>query len=273
MSEERIIRVFARKTKMTPDDDLAFFGPPPLFKLPDLPVYVSVTFTWDIEKGRWLGKQWLKRTKSVGLGGPAFGDDGLYFVSGQFLKKGITITSRGCPKRCPWCLVPKREGKLREINIAPGNIVQDNNLLACSRGHVEGVFDMLSKQKKGAVFSGGLDIDFLEPWHVELLKSCKIAKSGLWVACDQQEDIKRLDKAVDLLGDFSIELKRCYVLVGFNGETQEQAQARCEAVLAKGFLPYAQLYRGPDSKESRGDWRNFCYFWTHPNLYRKKFEQ
>ena len=32
---------------------------------------------------------------------------------------------------------------MREINIADGYIVQDNNLLACSRGHIEKVFEML----------------------------------------------------------------------------------------------------------------------------------
>jgi len=29
-----IIRVFARKTSMTPTDELAFYGEPPLFNLP-----------------------------------------------------------------------------------------------------------------------------------------------------------------------------------------------------------------------------------------------
>ena len=52
------IRVFARRTRWTPTDDLAFYDEPPLFDLPDLPVYVSVTFTWDIERGIRLAKAW-----------------------------------------------------------------------------------------------------------------------------------------------------------------------------------------------------------------------
>lgn len=267
-----IIRVFARKTSMTPTDELAFYDGPPLYDVPDLPVYVSVTFTWDIHIGKRLFALWHNRPRSkpILIGGPALNDivpgD---FNSGLFLKEGITITSRGCPKRCPWCLVPEREGKLREINIAPGHIVQDNNLLACSRGHIERVFEMLLQQKKSIKFLGGLDIDYMKPWHIELFKKIRIGKCGLVVACDRQEDIKRLDKAADLLSDFDIEKKRCCVLVGYNGETQEQAQRRCESVLAKGFLPYAQLYRDTKSKQSRGEWRKFCYFWCHPNLYRK----
>jgi len=269
----RMIRVFARKTKWTPTDDMAFYTKPPLFvrdwKSSEL-VLVSATFTWDIDKAYALARDWSLHFDNIQVGGPAFGDPGGEFVPGRFIKEGVTFTSRGCPKRCPWCLVPGREGKLRELKIQNGNIVQDNNLLACSRGHIESVFAMLAEQKRGIKFLGGLDIDYMHPWHVELLKKIKIGKCGLCVACDRAEDMKRLDKAADLLSDFSIEQKRCYVLVGKDGETQEQAQVRCVAVFAKGFLPYAQLYRDEKASSVRGEWRNFCNFWTKPGLYRKK---
>jgi hypothetical protein len=42
----RLIRVFPRRTRATPDDDLARFGPPDLFDEAD-EVHVSVTFTYD----------------------------------------------------------------------------------------------------------------------------------------------------------------------------------------------------------------------------------
>jgi hypothetical protein len=262
-----MIRVFARKTKWSPTDELAFFDGPPLEvgMLCDQPVFVSVTFTWDIARGyRLLGlwrQQWnrLKYRGRVRIGGPAFGGMGGKFVSGRFLKRGVTITSRGCPKKCPWCLVPVREGGLTEIYIEPGHIVQDDNLLACSRRHVETVFQMLMCQK-AIQFAGGLDIEYLKPWHIEWLKQMRIGQ--LYIACDSDEQLAGLDKAADLLADFPIDKKRCYVLVGFDGEQQADAQRRCERVLAKGFLPFAQLYRGPASSRSRGDWREFCYFWS-----------
>ena len=268
-----MIRVFARKTNWTPRDPLAFYGDESLYAVreygSDYPVYVSCTFTWDKKKAVDLARAWAMHFRNVQIGGPAFGDHGGEFVPGRFIKAGVTFTSRGCPKRCPWCMVPQREGKLRELKIQKGNIVQDNNLLACSRGHIEAVFEMLRQQKKSAVFSGGLDIDFMQPWHIELLKSIRIAKSGLWVACDRAEDLPRLDKAADLLGDFDIEKKRCYVLVEMNGETQKQAKARCIAVLRKGFLPFAQLFRSETAGPSRGQWHDFCGFWSQPRLYRK----
>ena len=260
------IRVFARKTTFTPTDPLAFYDEPPLFGQPDLPVKVSVTFTWDINKGKRLAQAWAGRSKKVVLGGPAFGDPGGEFVPGMFMKEGVTITSRGCTKNCPWCLVSKREGKLRELEIKPGHIVNDNNLLACSRGHIERVFEMLAGQK-AVQFKGGLDIDYLEPWHVDLMK--EISLDELWVACDNQAGLKRLEKAKDLLADFSIEKKRCYVLIGHNGETLTDAESRCEAVYEKGFLPFAQKFRDEkNTKKHSLEWQDLARKWSRPAIYR-----
>ena len=270
-----MIRVFARKTKWTPTDDLAFYGEPPVYPLQDLPVRVSVTFTWDIERGKQLAGAWSAQSYRVTLGGPAFDDPAKeVFVPGRFIKKGVTFTSRGCPKRCPFCLAWKREGKIRELPIKPGHIVQDNNLLACSRGHIERVFEMLAEQKKAAEFKGGLDIDFMKPWHVDLFNQIRV--NELWVACDRKDDLKRLDKAADLLGDFSIDKKRCYVLVGYNSETPAQAEKRCEQVFSKGFLPFIQPYKSPEaefgwsvSKEAM-QWYRIIRKWSRPAIYRPR---
>lgn len=275
MNRGKIIRVFPRRTKWTPTDDLAFVGEPPLFNLPDLPILISVTFTWDIKKGIELGYSWQKRYSrhSVQLSGPALqvGSSDLPFVSSIFIKSGVIFTSRGCPKQCPWCLVPKREGQLIEINIENGYIVQDNNLFACSRSHIEKVFDMLSHQKQGIKFSGGLDIDYLEPWHIELLKKIKVDE--LWVSCDTEKGLKRLAKARDLFSDFSIEKRRCYVLIGFDGDTVDKAERRCQAVYddERGFLPMAMFYQpGLSYRTVPKEWRYVQWKYSRPAVYRKK---
>ena len=269
MAMNDIIRVFPSGTKWTPRGDLSFVGGPPLFGVPDLPVYISVTFSWDMKEARRIAREWSSVTPRVVIGGPACGTYSEEFIPGVFVKEGVTFTSRGCPKNCLWCRVKECEGPLREINIAPGYIVQDNNLLACSRPHIERVFDMLRQQKRGIVFSGGLDIDYLQPWHVDLLKTIKVKE--LWVACDTAADLKRLDKAADLLADFSIEKKRCYVMIGFGGEAFSDAERRLEAVYAKGFLPFAQLYRGSGSQDEPWGkcWKDLQRKWCRPAAYRK----
>jgi hypothetical protein len=100
------------------------------------------------------------------------------FTPGMFLKEGCTITSRGCPKKCGWCSVPKREGAIRELAIKPGWIVQDNNLLACSERHLRAVFAMLQEEDRAIFFNGGLDKHFLKDWMklMRMRVPCFLAK-------------------------------------------------------------------------------------------------
>lgn len=270
-----MIRVFPRRTKWTPTDELAFVGDPPLWELPDLPVSVSVVFTWDISEAQRLQRAWKARMISlhhrvlISFGGPALGDQGGEFIPGIFVKPGVTVTSRGCSKNCPWCLVPIREGEIRELEIKPGFNVFDNNLLACSRLHIEAVFDMLRQQKEPAQFSGGLDAGLLRPWHIDLLKTIRLKR--LYFACDTTEALPILEQAADLLSDFSRNLKFCYVLVGLTGENVQQAEERLIQVFSLGFMPFAMLYRGLDSKmrpHADPEWRKMIRKWTAPGRYR-----
>ena len=127
----KIDRVFPRKTNATPDDTLVFFGPPPLLLLPEIDeVHISVAFTYDRQKAEELAEDWRWVGVPVKLGGPAYDDQATgEFVPGRYIKKGRTITSRGCNNRCWFCSAWRREGKLRELEIKDGWEVLDNNLL------------------------------------------------------------------------------------------------------------------------------------------------
>lgn len=257
-----MIRIFPKRNKWTPTDELAFVGDPPMFRPPEQPVRISVTFTWDIGEGNRLLKAWSKYYSDVQIGGPAFNDPGNGFTPGIFVKQGVTFTSRGCPKKCSFCLVSTREGKIRELPIIPGNIIQDNNFLACSRSHQEKVFEML-KDQKGIKFSGGLDCDFLNEWHIEQFK--KLSISELWFACDRYEDLPRLERAADLLSDFPQNKKRCYVLIGFN---QIKEIYRLRKVYELGFLPFAQLFQPKEGIKYEWHWESLARTWSRPCAYK-----
>ncbi len=266
-----MIRVFPRKTKWTPTDELAFVGEPPFpAMLPDVPlstpVYVSVAFSWDIGLAHQIAASWRRYYSDVRVGGPAFGDPGGAFEPGRFLKSGVTITSRGCPRKCPWCFVPEREGAIRELPIVPGWIIQDNNLLACSESHVKQVFAMLRRQRRGAVFSGGLDARLLDHWHADAL--CDMRVSELWFAADSDRAFKPLGRVAWMLsGHFPRDKMRCYVMIGRN-ETIGQAQERLEKVYQLGFLPFAQLYQGIERQEYSAEWKAMARKWSRPAAYR-----
>jgi hypothetical protein len=267
-----MIRVFPRKTKWTPEDSLCFVGDPPIIGLPEKqPVKVSVVFTWDIPEGQRLSRAWSVQYDDVAVGGPAFDDPGGEFVPGLFVRNGVTITSRGCNKHCPWCFAQKREGAIRELKIHPGHIIQDNNLLACSRGHIESVFEMLSAQKKSAKFSGGIDATLLKSWHRALFDSIRI--NEIWLACDTWAALKSLESAAAILDGISINKLRCYTMIGFNGETLAKAERRLERVYHLGFLPFCQLFQPPARKTYSHEWKSLARKWSRPAAYRGRTEQ
>jgi hypothetical protein len=265
-----MIRVFPRRTKWTPVDVHAFVGDPPL-TIPNKidPVMVSVTFTWDIPEGQRLVRSWSRFSDDVKIGGPAFGDPGGEFERGRFVHYGFVTTSRGCPKSCGFCFVPEREGPIREIEIKDGWNVFDNNLLACSRDHIESVFEMLRRQHHQAHFTGGLDKTLLKPWHIDLMKSVSFKRA--WFALDDPAHFPALERAADLLSDFPKEKKYCYVLVGYRKETPQEAEERLMQVFRLGFMPFSMLYRGPETTTRMHQdlaWRKLIRKWCNPARYK-----
>ena len=144
-----IARVFPRKTNATPEDPLAFVNLyPALCDIPEIDeVHISVSFTQDKTQAEILAEHWDK-IAPVKIGGPAYDDPGREFIPGMYIKHGYTITSRGCPNKCWFCDAWKRSGNLRELPIKDGWIVQDDNILACSKEHFHRVCLMLHNQKK-----------------------------------------------------------------------------------------------------------------------------
>jgi len=245
---EKIIRVFPRLTAATPADARAFVGDPPLFRPPAERVLVSVTFSWDVPEGLRLKRAWSNYYDQVDIGGPAMGDPGDEFTPGRFLERGYVITSRGCPNRCGFCMVPKREGPIRTLTIHDGWNVQDNNLLACPRDHIERVFDMLARQVKPAIFSGGLEARLLKPWMVDRIVAGRLDR--LFLAYDRPSQKKHVERAVAMLiaaGAWSAGTARhkinCYVLVGEAGDTIEAAVKRLDWIVELGACPFPMYYR------------------------------
>ena len=260
-----VARVFPRKTKARPTDALAFFDVPGLFDQGIDEVHVSVTFTWDIERAKRLADAWSK-VAPVRLGGPAMGEPGGDFVPGRYLERGYVITSRGCPNRCWFCGVPKREGPLRELPIREGCNVLDDNLLACSEPHVRAVFAMLAAQRLSRVpFTGGLEAARLRDWHVDLLRL--VRPKQVFFAYDTPDDwLPLVDAARRLFGaGFTVSSKsvRAYVLIGHPGDTMAKAESRLRATLGLGVVPMAMLWKN-DNGDTDPEWRKLQRLWARP---------
>lgn len=262
-----IARVFPRRTNATPVDEYAFVGDPPMFIPGDISeVHISVTFTWDLPEAERISAAW-SRIAPVKIGGVATGERGGEFVAGKYIKKGYVITSRGCPNNCWFCSVPKREGReIRELPIMEGWNILDDNLLACSDEHIKAVFAMLKNQKiRQPQFTGGLEAKRLKSWHVELLKD--VRPKEIFFAYDTPDDEAPLTHARRLFTQHeygSCHNLRCYVLIGYPGDTFKKAGSRLMGVRDYlGMCPMAMLYRDESGKTTE-EWRKFQRIWARP---------
>lgn len=262
----RVARVFPRRTKATPIDALAFVGDPPMFLPAISRVLVSCAFTWDIPEAERLAKAW-GHVAPVEVGGPAFGNPEGDFEPGKFLRPGYTITSRGCPNRCWFCSVWRRNpGGVRELPIRDGWILNDDNLLACSERHIRAVFAMLALQKHRPEFIGGLEAKRLADWHVDLIAAAKPA--SLYLAYDTPDDWEPLVNAARMLAEAGLTLpcrvSRCYVLIGYPKDTIPAAEVRLKDVLRAGLTPFAMLWRDSKNTVPPTEWRRFQRLWVRP---------
>ena len=268
----KIARIFPRKTKASPDDPMAFFGPPEITQERVKEAHISVTFTYDIADGLKLRKAWEPYADKVRIGGPAYGDPGIEFIPGRYLKQGYVITSRGCPNNCWFCQVPGREGRdMRELPITEGWNVLDSNLLACSDMHISRVFDMLSKQKNPIEFTGGLEAKRLKDWHIDLLWGLR--PSQMFFAYDTLDDLEPLIEAGRKLryANFTRRHLRAYVLIGWPRDTVEDAERRLIQTWRAGFMPMAMLWKNNRGDESE-EWRKFQRLWARPPITKKTMQ-
>ncbi len=274
MSNKRIARVFPRKTSATPDDDLVFFGLPQIGLTEIDEVHVSVAWTYDKPIAEDLAFQWEVVGVPVKIGGPAYDDPGGEFTPGMYIKRGCTITSRGCNNRCWFCMAQKREGPLRELDIKPGHNVMDNNLLQCSPEHIKAVCEMLKAQKERPVFTGGLEAKMLEDWHCELLMSVK--PKTMYFAYDTPDDYEPLVEAGKKLRRVGFNPSghsmKCYNLIGYKGDTFDKAEKRLIDTCRAGFVPFAMLYRDERGNVS-ADWKKFQREWANAVIAGKHFDE
>jgi hypothetical protein len=267
----RLIRVFPRKTKASPRDELAYFGPPDMFAEAD-EVHVSVTFTADKIAAEKLAYQW-QPVAPVRIGGVAYGDRGEEFAPGRYIREGYIFTSRGCPRRCWFCSVWKRDPTPRLFPIVEGWNILDDNLLACPRPHVEAVFAMLRKQKRRVEFTGGLEALSLQDYQVDLLAALT-PRPNMFFAYDPGDDFETLRSAARRLIKAGFtpasHRMRVYVLIGYPKDTVEAAETRLRQMASIGLTPHAMLWLpetpGAEKWRPTEAWRGFQRLWARPAI-------
>lgn len=210
-------------------------------------IYISVVFSWQLEKAEKMRREYLRDGYNAIIGGPAAGG-GNYPDAITRHNPDATFTSRGCVRRCPFCIVPRLEGDLRELTDWPIRpIVCDNNLLACSRKHFDDVINKL-KPLKGVDFNQGLDARLLSIDHADRLR--ELDTTCVRLAWDDTETEKQFRKAWQILRDVGIPANhiRVYVLFGFK-DTPEDALYRLSEVWKLKSFPNPMRYQPIDTRK------------------------
>jgi hypothetical protein len=173
----------------------------------------------------------------------------------------LGFLTRGCPNRCPWCIVPEKEGMIRpymsweEIKRPDSRamVLMDNNVLACSWGK-EQIFE-LGFQNIWVDFNQGLDARLITPFVARLLKKLKWIRF-IRMSCDTSAMLPVIEQATAYMREAGIGPSRfwCYVLVTDVGE----AERRVLTLRAMGVTPFAQPYRAYDNTEPTEEQKQFA---------------
>ena len=208
--------------------------------------YVSIIFNWNKNKA----KQFL----GANIGGSGYDLNKVLPKEIDRVKPKINIgfTTRGCIRNCEFCIVPRKEGKLKIVgdiyDIWDGKSKEiellDNNIMGMHR-HFEKIWEQIKKENL-KLRENGLDIRLLNKDNVKILSS--IRHYDYHFAFDNLIDENYVRKGIKLLVENNIKKSCFYIIVGFN-TTFEEDLYRLNIIRDLGQNAYVQRFFYKDNKD------------------------
>lgn len=141
------------------------------------------------------------------------------------------FTTRGCYKTCPWCIVPKTEGKFKlnqdwRTCLGKGHKVfyaMDNNVLRAGPDYVVQIFEEMKKRRMKIDFNQGLDCILFSKneQFAEIFKTYQENIENFRFAWDQNNQNKYAVKTLKLIKKYNLPISTWYMLYGFDETPQE----------------------------------------------------
>jgi len=188
----------------------------------------------------------------------------------------VGYITRGCPNRCRWCVVPKKEGQIRPYAdwrdiVRPDTkklVLMDNNILASEYG-IEQLTELAGTDYR-IDLNQGMDARLVNERIADIIARLKWIKY-IRFSCDQIQQIEAIENAAALLLKRGIKHYRLFIYLLVTSDI-ENAVYRVERLKRlKSISIYAQSEQNP----ARGITPNraqkeFSRRYVYGNYYKKE---
>lgn len=187
----------------------------------------------------------------------------------------LGFLTRGCIRNCPYCFIPKKEGKLKDHSPLkefynprlPKIMLLDNNILASPNCIAR--LKELKKTGKRVTFKQGLDFRCLTPEKAKLLSELNYDGEYIF-AFDRIEDRPVIEKGLKeiwkpLTKDWQTKF---FVLVGYNTTLQQDLE-RVYFLKEHKCLPYIMRHSNCYSSEYKPFYTDLASWCNQPGLFKK----
>lgn len=176
----------------------------------------------------------------------------------------LGFTTRGCIRKCPFCIVPEKEGKLyrwqhiSDFHQEGHKIVKllDNNIGADRNWFFENTNFLIDNNLKVNI-TQGMDIRILTEEIAKQLSKLKFVNDIINFAWDNVKDEEKIFAGIDMLKDAGVPTKKVsfYVLTGYNS-TFDEDKYRCEKLRDAGVLCFVMQYKPNKNTRQLARWAN-----------------
>lgn len=208
----------------------------------------------------------------------------------QFIddKTAYGFLTRGCIRKCPWCVVPRKEGNIHPyqdvdeiaINGRTNLILMDNNILAAGDYGIQQLEKIAAKGYK-VDFNQAMDARLVTDDIAKVLARIKWKDGRIRFACDTKAQIKECEKVIDMLtkhgfsGDFFMytiligDIDECYKRTHYWWKRNKQERAadprrlRCITIAAQPYLDFTSTrYNITQWQKDMAEWANMRQYFN-----------
>lgn len=172
--------------------------------------------------------------------------------------------TRGCPNKCRWCVVPKKEGAIRpymdvdEIAIEGRRklVLMDNNILAAGDYCIQQLQKIIERGYR-VDFNQALDARLVTDEIAQLLAKVKwLDNNRIRFGCDTHGQIAECERAMNMINRYGFtgqyflytmltsDFRECYERITYWWHRTQETRATHQG---RYVYPHAQPYRDPNN--------------------------